>query len=78
LTKFEKLAKANTSENLPWSQAGLPDGMVSDQISKFLHILEDLGMKKVGIFYGNLEFITAIWYILRTFGNLVAILVYFP
>jgi hypothetical protein len=30
-------------------------------------------MKKVGIFYGHLEFITAIWYSLWSFGNLVAI-----
>jgi hypothetical protein len=29
-------------------------------------------MEKVGIFYGYLEFINAIWYILWTSGNLVA------
>jgi hypothetical protein len=29
-------------------------------------------MEKVGIFYGYLEFITAIWYYLWTSGNLVA------
>jgi hypothetical protein len=30
-------------------------------------------MENVGIFYGHLEHITAIWYILWPFGNLVAI-----
>jgi hypothetical protein len=30
-------------------------------------------MENVGIFYGHLENITAIWYILWPFGNLVAI-----
>jgi hypothetical protein len=36
-------------------------------------ILEVLGMKKVCIFIGHLEYITSIWYILSQFGNLVAI-----
>jgi hypothetical protein len=31
------------------------------------------GMEKVGTFYGHLEHIQAIWYILWPFGNLVAI-----
>jgi hypothetical protein len=37
--------------------------------------LEGLGMENVGIFFGHLEYryITAIWYILRPFGNVVAI-----
>jgi hypothetical protein len=35
-------------------------------------------MEKVGIFYGRLEYITAIWYILWPFGNLVAIWDSFP
>jgi hypothetical protein len=30
-------------------------------------------MKKVGIFYGHLEYTTAFWYSLWQFGNLVAI-----
>jgi hypothetical protein len=34
---------------------------------------QGLGMKKVGIGYGHLEYITTIWYSLRPFGNLVAI-----
>jgi hypothetical protein len=34
--------------------------------------LEGLGIEKVGIFCGNLDNITAIWYILWPFGNLVA------
>jgi hypothetical protein len=36
-------------------------------------ILEALGMEKVGILYAHLEYIRAIWYILWTFCNLVAI-----
>jgi hypothetical protein len=36
-------------------------------------------MEKVGIFYGGLEYITVIWYILWPFGNLCSDnLVYFP
>jgi hypothetical protein len=45
-------------------RAGLPDGMFSNQKSKFGYITEGLGMKKVGFFYGHSEYITAIWYIL--------------
>jgi hypothetical protein len=40
-------------------------------------MLEGLGMKKVGVVYGLLEYLTAIWYILWPFGNSVANLVYF-
>jgi hypothetical protein len=55
----------------------LPDGMFSNQKSKFGYILEGLGIKKLvyfmaiwnilrpfGIFYGHLEYITSVWYIL--------------
>jgi hypothetical protein len=35
-------------------------------------------VEKVGIFYGQLEYISAIWYISWPFCNLVAILEYFP
>jgi hypothetical protein len=35
-------------------------------------------MEKVGIFFDHLEYITAIWYILWPFGNLVAIWYIFP
>jgi hypothetical protein len=40
--------------------------------------LEDLGMKKVGIFYGHLEYIKGIWYILWPFGKLMAFWYIFP
>jgi hypothetical protein len=40
--------------------------------SKFGSILEGLGLKKVGIFYSHLKYITAIWYILWPFRNIVA------
>jgi hypothetical protein len=33
-------------------------------------------MDKVGIFYGHLEYIKALWYILRPFGILSGHLVY--
>jgi hypothetical protein len=39
-------------------------------LGKFCRALK---RKKVGIFYGQLEYITAFWYILWPFGNLVAI-----
>jgi hypothetical protein len=32
-------------------------------------MLEGLGMKKVGIFYGHVEYITTIWYILLPLGK---------
>jgi hypothetical protein len=35
-------------------------------------------MENTGIFYGHLEFFTAIWYILWPFGNVVAIWYIFP
>jgi hypothetical protein len=34
-------------------------------------MLEGLGMKKVGVVYGLLEYLTAIWYILWLYGHLV-------
>jgi hypothetical protein len=30
-------------------------------------------MENAGIFYGHLEYFTVIWYILRSFGNVVVI-----
>jgi hypothetical protein len=38
--------------------------MFSKQKSEFGKILEGLGIEKIGIFYGHLEFIIAIWYII--------------
>jgi hypothetical protein len=46
----------------------LPDGIFSKQKSHFGEILEGLEMENVGIFYGHLEYVLAIWYILWTFG----------
>jgi hypothetical protein len=60
-----------------WSEAGLPDGIFSNQKSQFGQILEGLEMENVGIFYGYLENITAIWYILWPFGKLVIIWYFF-
>jgi hypothetical protein len=44
------------------TKARLPDGTFSNQKSEFGKILEALGAENVGIFYGHLEYITAIWY----------------
>jgi hypothetical protein len=49
---------------------GLPDGMFSNQKSKFGYIWEGLAMEDVGIFYGHLIHFTVFWYILWTFGTL--------
>jgi hypothetical protein len=62
-----------TVENLPpGGKAGLPDGIFSYQKSQFGYISERLGMENVDIFYGHLEYIEAIWYmlwyILRSLG----------
>jgi hypothetical protein len=50
------------------SLPGLPDGFFSNQKYQFWYILEGLGMDIVGIFYGHLEYFTAIGYILWPFG----------
>jgi hypothetical protein len=44
--------------------AGLPDGTISNQKSQFGQILEALGIEKVDIFYGHLEYL----HILLPFG----------
>jgi hypothetical protein len=67
--------KSGSSVEEP-SLTGMPDGMFSNKKSKFGYILEGLGMKKVGIFYGHLEFIMAIWNLLRPFGIYYSHLVY--
>jgi hypothetical protein len=48
----------------PCCWTGLPDGIFSNQKSKFEYILEGLAIEKVAIFYGHLVSFTAIWYIL--------------
>jgi hypothetical protein len=46
----------------------LPDGIFSNQKSKFEKFLDGLAMVDVGIFYGHLVYFTAIWYILQPLG----------
>jgi hypothetical protein len=46
---------------------GLPDGLFSNQKSKFGYILEGLGMDNVFIFHYYLEYFVAIWYNLWQF-----------
>jgi hypothetical protein len=55
----------------------LPDGLFSNQKSKFGQILEGLAMEDVGIFYGRLVHFTVFCYILWTFGIARGDLVYF-
>jgi hypothetical protein len=67
------------NERFP-GKPGLPDGIFSHQKYKFWDILEGLGMKNVGVFYGNLEYFTAIWNIMWSLiyyvcGNLVCFVV---
>jgi hypothetical protein len=51
----------------------LPDGIFSNQKSKFVDILKSLGIENVGIVNGHLEYLTSIWNILGTFGKFVVI-----
>jgi hypothetical protein len=46
---IEKPKKVTRKKKAPW----LPDGIFSNQKSKFGSILEGLAMEGVGIFYGN-------------------------
>jgi hypothetical protein len=46
----------------------LPDGLLSNQKSKFGLILEGFAMQDVGIFYGHLVHFTVFCYILWTVG----------
>jgi hypothetical protein len=50
------------------SGPGMPDGIFSNEKSKFGKILEGLAMEDVGIFYAHLKYLIAIWYILWPFG----------
>jgi hypothetical protein len=59
------------------SDAGLPDGVFSNQNSRFGQILEGLPMEGAGIIYGHLVYFTATLYILWPFGLLCSYLVYF-
>jgi hypothetical protein len=54
--------------------------MVYFETKKFLfgYILQGLDMENFGTFYGRLEYITAMRYILWPFGNLVAVWHIFP
>jgi hypothetical protein len=56
---------------------GVPDGIFSKQNSQFGLILDGLPMEDVSIFWSHLVNITAIWYILWTFGIFYGHLVYF-
>jgi hypothetical protein len=55
----------------------LPDGLFSNQKSKFGEISEGLAMKDVVVFYGHLVHFTVFCYILWTFSIVRGNLVYF-
>jgi hypothetical protein len=57
--------------------SGLPDGLFSNQNSKFWSNLEGLGMENVVIFFDHLEYFTAIWYNLWPFVIVCGNLAYF-
>jgi hypothetical protein len=56
----------------------LPDGIFSNQKSRFGQILEGLAMEDVGVFYVHLVYFMAIWYILWPFGIFYACFKYIP
>jgi hypothetical protein len=56
----------------------LPDGTFSNQKIPIWENFEGPGKENIGTFYAPLEYITAMWYILCPFGNLVAIWHIFP
>jgi hypothetical protein len=57
----------------------MPDGIFTDQKYQFWSILAGLGMEKLGIFYGQLEFSRAsLHFYIMDIGNCFGSLVYFP
>jgi hypothetical protein len=60
------------------SNQGLPDGLFSNQNHLSGEILEGIGMKNVGIFYGCLDYFMVIWCILWQFGKFVVIWYVYP
>jgi hypothetical protein len=61
------------AQNVPFPESpkpGLPDGRFSDQKSQFGYIFEGLGMKN-DIFYGHLQYCSAVWYVYICHGYLV-------
>jgi hypothetical protein len=56
-------------------EPGLPDGIISNQKSKFGLILECIAMKYIGKLCCYLVHFTAIWYILWSFGYIFPVLV---
>jgi hypothetical protein len=60
------------------TKSGLPDGLFSNQKSKFGQILEGPRKENAGKFYGHWEYFTAIWYNLRPLGNVVVNWYTFP
>jgi hypothetical protein len=54
----------------------LPDGIFAFQKSQFGYISEDLIMENVVIFYGHVEYFTAMGNILRQFGTFFVVIWY--
>jgi hypothetical protein len=59
IKKLLKVNKCRVGKNppfwSPWFQAGLPDGLFSNQNSQIRYIMEGLGIENVVIFYDNFE-----------------------
>jgi hypothetical protein len=72
------LKKQQRNDNCSTITAGLPDGLFSNQKSKFGSILEGIRKKNVYRFCDHLEYFTALWYNIWPFGLVCCHLVYFP
>jgi hypothetical protein len=59
------------------SKAGLPDGLFSNQQSRFGKNFQCLRLENVGIFYGHLEYFPDICDILRPVGTFCAHFLHF-
>jgi hypothetical protein len=72
VSKWTKNCRSKTSRTKMCQKigfrAGLPDGLFSNQKSKFGYILEGHGMDNVFAFYYHLKYFMAIWYNLLQFG----------
>jgi hypothetical protein len=68
--KADTMTTSATPPCLAWApfrngfQAGLPDGLFSNQKSQFGYILEGLAMENLGLFYDHLVYFITIWSIL--------------
>jgi hypothetical protein len=55
------IARQGFNYSCEYPYTGLPDGIFSNQENQFGFILQGLGIEHVGILYGHLEYLAAIW-----------------